>query len=73
MKQTEIKSLRGEIAGASEAELLAKRLSFKQELVNLSLQVATSQIQNTARITAVRKAIARIETALTAKRQAAAE
>jgi large subunit ribosomal protein L29 len=71
MKNIEIKALRTELAGASEGDLAAKRLALKQELVILSLQKATSQLQNTARVTAVRKAIARVETALAAKRNAA--
>lgn len=71
MKRNEIKELCAELAKATEAELQAKRLAFKQEMVNLGLQAATSQLQSPSRITAVRKAIARVETALTARRLAA--
>lgn len=41
--------------------------SAKKELFNLRFQNATNQLQNTARITEVRKNIARIQTVLTAK------
>ena len=39
----------------------------KRELFNLRFQNATNQLQNTARITEVRKNIARIQTVITAK------
>ena len=42
----------------------------KKELFNLRFQNATNQLDNTARITEVRKNIARIQTALTAKANA---
>ena len=41
--------------------------SAKRELFNLRFQNATNQLQNTARITEVRKNIARIQTVITAK------
>ncbi len=44
------------------AELKEELVSAKKELFNLRFQNATSQLDNTARITEVRKNIARIET-----------
>ena len=46
------------------AELNAKEQEYKQELFNLRFQLATGQLENTARIKQVRKQIARIKTAL---------
>ena len=42
-------------------------VAAKKELFNLRFQNATNQLDNTARITEVRKNIARIETVMTAK------
>ncbi|MCI7240204.1 50S ribosomal protein L29 [Aerococcus suis] len=56
-KFTEIKDL-------STAELNAKEQEYRQELFNLRFQLATGQLENTARIKQVRKEIARIKTAL---------
>ena len=54
-------------------EELAKELTdAKKELFNLRFQNATNQLDNTARITEVRKNIARIQTVLTAKSKAEA-
>ena len=55
----------------SAAELNDKVLELKKELFNLRFQNATSQLDNTARITEVRKNIARIQTVITAKEKAA--
>jgi large subunit ribosomal protein L29 len=71
MKLKEINALRKELAKASVTELQAKRLEYKQELVILGLQAAGSNLQNSSRVTYVRKAIARVETALAAKANAA--
>ena len=49
------------------AELNEELVSAKKELFNLRFQNATSQLDNTARITAVRKNIARIQTVISAK------
>jgi large subunit ribosomal protein L29 len=43
-------------------ELKAKLAESKQELFNLRFQVATNQLDNTARIETVRREIARIST-----------
>lgn len=46
------------------AEMLEKEKQFKEELFNLRFQLATGQLENTARLKEVRKNIARIKTAL---------
>ena len=55
MKAKEIKAL-------STTEMLEKEKSY--ELFNLRFQLATGQLENTARLKQVRKNIARIKTAL---------
>ena len=45
-------------------EMLEKEKQFKEELFNLRFQLATGQLENTARLKEVRKTIARIKTAL---------
>ncbi|MBQ0100713.1 MAG: 50S ribosomal protein L29 [Lachnospiraceae bacterium] len=53
---------------AKDVKALAEDLvAAKKELFNLRFQNATNQLDNTARITEVRKNIARIETVMTAK------
>ncbi len=67
MKSTEyIKELQNK----SVEELNAELVSAKKELFNLRFQNATNQLQNTAKITEVRKNIARIATAISAKKEA---
>lgn len=51
-----------ELTGLSTAELVAKEKEFKDELFNLRFQLATGQLENTARLKEVRKTIARIKT-----------
>lgn len=53
-----------DIKDLSTAELTAKETEYRQELFNLRFQLATGQLENTARIKAVRKEIARVKTAL---------
>ena len=48
----------------STEELLEKEEESRQELFNLRFQLATGQLENTARIKTVRKNIARIKTVL---------
>ena len=48
----------------SDAELQEELVSAKKELFNLRFQNATNQLDNTSRITAVRKNIARIQTVI---------
>jgi len=57
MKINEIKQL-------SSADLIAKEAELREELFNLRFQLATGQLENTARIKEVRKSIARIKTVM---------
>lgn len=49
-------------------ELNLRLRDLKQEALNLRLQKATGQLENSARIKVVRRDIARVLTALTAKK-----
>ena len=51
-----------ELVYLSETELDTKLAELKQELFNLRFQMATGQLDNTARIKQVKKDIARIQT-----------
>jgi len=53
------------------AELNEELVAAKKELFNLRFQNATNQLENTGRITEVRKNIARIQTVITQKAKAA--
>ena len=53
-----------EIRNLSTAEMVEKEKEFKKELFNLRFQLATGQLENTARLRHVRKSIARIKTVL---------
>ncbi|MCH5462815.1 50S ribosomal protein L29 [Lactobacillus sp. LC28-10] len=57
MKAKDIKDL-------TTDEMLEKEKSYKDELFNLRFQLATGQLENTARLKQVRKDIARIKTVL---------
>jgi large subunit ribosomal protein L29 len=57
MKPTEIRQL-------DDAELSQKLKDARAELFNLRFQLATGQLDNTARIPAVKKDIARLHTEL---------
>ncbi|MGD6804789.1 50S ribosomal protein L29 [Rossellomorea vietnamensis] len=57
MKSNEIRDL-------TTAEIDQKVKSLKEELFNLRFQLATGQLENTARIREVRKAIARMKTVI---------
>ena len=56
-----------ELKTLSVADLQAQLVDAKKELFNLRFQNATNQLDNTARIKAVRKNIARIQTVITEK------
>jgi len=56
-----------ELQSKTMAELNEELTSAKKELFTLRFQNATSQLDNTARITEVRKNIARIQTAMAAQ------
>ena len=64
MKASEIRELTAE-------ELSAKLGELKKDLFNLRLQLATNQLDNTARIKEVRRNIARIQTVITQNAKAA--
>ena len=53
-----------EIRELTTAEMLDQEKQLKEELFNLRFQLATGQLENTARIKEVRKSIARIKTVL---------
>ncbi len=56
-----------------DAELLERLASAKEELFNLRFQHVTGQLDNTARLGAVRKQVARLNTELREREIAAAE
>ena len=60
MKPAEIRELSAE-------DLAAKLKDARQELFNLRFQMATSQLDNTARVRQVKKDIARIQTEMRAR------
>ena len=64
VNRMKVNELRKELKGLSTAELVEKEKELKQELFNLRFQLATGQLEGTARIREVRKQIARIKTAL---------
>ncbi len=53
-----------EIRELSTADMIKKEQEYKEELFNLRFQLATGQLENTARIKEVRQSIARIKTVL---------
>lgn len=55
----------------TEAELSDELVAAKKELFNLRFQNATNQLENTGRIKEVRRNIARIQTVITQKANAA--
>lgn len=62
MKFADLKDLTAQELGSRSADL-------RRELFNLRLQKATAQLEKTARLRALRKDIARVETALTQRRK----
>jgi len=61
-----------ELSELSTDELSIKLRDLKQEGLNLRLQAATGQLENTARIKAVRREIAQVNTIFTSLRNKAA-
>ncbi len=61
MKVNELKNMTAD-------ELLKKDKELAQELFNLRFQLHTGRLENTARLSAIRKDIARIKTILQEKR-----
>ena len=64
MAQTKIT----EIRELTTEELTSRLRDFKQESLNLRLQQATGQLENTARRKLVRREIARVQTILSERR-----
>ena len=64
MKNTDIREY-------NETELVEKLKEARAELFNLRFQLATGQLDNTGRIAAVKKDIARLHTELSAREIAA--
>jgi large subunit ribosomal protein L29 len=60
-----------DLKAKSAAELNDELVAAKKELFNLRFQNATNQLDNTGRIKEVRKNIARIQTIITEKANAA--
>ncbi|MDG1458710.1 MAG: 50S ribosomal protein L29 [Pseudoprimorskyibacter sp.] len=54
-------------------QLRDELVSLKKEAFNLRFQQATSQLENTSRMRQVRRDVARVQTILNQKAQAAAE
>ena len=55
-----------ELSDKTAVELAAKGRDLRQELFNLHLQKASSQLEKPARLRVLRRDIARVETALSA-------
>ncbi|MFM7605205.1 MAG: 50S ribosomal protein L29 [Prosthecobacter sp.] len=60
-----------ELRESSVEELSARRRELKQEALNLRIQQQSGQLENPARLTQIRKEIARIETIITERTHAA--
>ena len=60
-----------DIQALSDAELASKLDECRAELFNLRFQMATSQLDNTARVTTVKRDIARVQTEMRARQIAA--
>lgn len=60
-----------DIQALSDAELSQKLEEGRAELFNLRFQMATSQLDNTARVTTVKRDIARVQTEMRAREIAA--
>ncbi|MEE1272998.1 MAG: 50S ribosomal protein L29 [Olegusella sp.] len=60
-----------DIQALSDAELAQKLDESRAELFNLRFQMATSQLDNTARVTNVKRDIARVQTEMRARQIAA--
>jgi len=58
-----------EVVELSQAELVSKGREMRQELFNLKLQKASSQLEKPSRLRDLRRGIARVETQLSVLRQ----
>ena len=61
-----------ELSGKTPDQLREELTQLKKEAFNLRFQQATGQLENTARMRAVRRDVARIQTVLNQKAAAAA-
>jgi large subunit ribosomal protein L29 len=61
-----------ELLGQTPDQLREQLVSLKKEAFNLRFQAATNQLENTARMRAVRRDVARIKTVLNQKAAQAA-
>ncbi len=61
------------VAEQSDAELIESLGDAKRELFNLRFQLATGQLENSARISHVKKTVARIRTEMRARELAQQE
>ena len=68
MKKTEIKALKD----MTVTELVAKSRDLRQELFNLRLQQASSQLEKSSRLRQLRRDVARVETQISVVRKKAA-
>jgi large subunit ribosomal protein L29 len=62
-----------ELRGLGDAELVGRLAEARRELFNLRFQLATGQLDNSSRLSEVRKDIARLSTFLREREIAAAE
>ena len=62
-----------ELRGKTPDQLRDSLVALKKEAFNLRFQQATGQLENTARMNAIRKDVARIKTVLTQKAAEAAK
>jgi large subunit ribosomal protein L29 len=60
-----------ELREMSVEELATRRRDLKEETLNLRVQQQSGQLENPSRIRQVRREVAKIETVLSSKRQAA--
>ncbi|MCB1077783.1 MAG: 50S ribosomal protein L29 [Verrucomicrobiae bacterium] len=60
-----------ELLDMSNDELATRRRDLKEEMLNLRVQQQSGQLENPARIRQVRREVAKIETVLSSRRQAA--
>ena len=73
MKLQDIKKEREKLKDLTQDQLVDELAKLKREAFNLRFQRATGQLENTARVGEVRKAVARVQTALASKRQTPSE
>jgi large subunit ribosomal protein L29 len=66
------KAQRKEIQEKTATELVAEGVKLRQEMFNLRLQQASSQLEKPSRLRTLRRDIARIETQISALRNKAA-